>query len=128
MTAFTLADRFPPLTDKQGEPYPARDLVCVRTPPMRDVERQPFLMWDDDAPLALRRQAAVLCRACPALLACWDRRRQLIRSGTKVGGVWAARVTREYTRGDRFVGEHDPVVVAWAAAAGVTLPTIKGEP
>lgn len=105
----------PPLLDADGEPF--EWLPCTENPRGRD----------EEASYAEHVLAVKICRTeCPALDACRKRRRQLGRLAT---GVWGGRMPRhpEETRRDHDRAElaDDPVLAAWAADAGVTLP-MKG--
>lgn len=104
----------PPLLDPHGEPFD--HLPCQDAP----------TLWDDDATPTDKRNAATTCRrACPARGPCWQRRQEL---GNRATGVWAGRILR--SRSHDRVGPlvDDPDLIAWAAAAGVTLdpPTPRG--
>lgn len=78
-------------------------------------------MWDEDADVVDKRNAARICRRiCPAILPCWARRQAL---AGRASGVWAGRILRTRREDERVGMIDDPELASWAAAAGVTIRT-----
>lgn len=66
-----------------GVPYAPEDLPCHINPEA----------WDEDAPADVRKAARRECRrACPALIACYDRAAEL--TAAQATGVWGGRLSR----------------------------------
>lgn len=103
----------PPLRSRlTGESF--EWLPCMDNPAARDA----------DASIEEQRAAARICRTeCPALSECGARAREL---GEQATGVWAGHLSLRSRRKADVEDAADPVVVAWAADAGVTLPLDRG--
>jgi hypothetical protein len=76
--SYVLGFLLPPLLDTDGKPF--RWIPCMEQP----------LAWDEIAPAAIRRTAALIClQQCPALAACEQRR---VKLGPLARGVWAGHI------------------------------------
>jgi hypothetical protein len=78
----------PPLLAEDGTPYDSNAMPCSQRP----------ADWDEDAPLAVRTQAAYQCLGCPARWACNTRRLEL---GELAQGVMAGHVIPAGVRDER---------------------------